>query len=133
LSIPILSSVNTIHFEPLLAGHVLGCAQRQVKVVCLPKILSGTNAFEISDIQEDETAAGLTRRSESNNVLLKGMSREKCSPLAQCRSFFLGSQPTRLNVHSYFREWSSSAPRSYFVSACEAEKRCSPVVPFLLP
>ena len=52
------------------------------------------------------------------------MSREKCSPSAQCRSFFLGIQPTRLNVHSYFREWSSSAPRSYFVSACEAEKRC---------
>src|SRR5215468_9079021 len=68
-----------------------------------------------------------------NNVLLKGMSRKKCSPSAQCRSFFLGIQPTRLNVHSYFREWSSSAPRSYFVPACEAEKRCSSVVPFLLP
>src|SRR5438552_6845911 len=26
------------------------------------------NAFEISDIQEDETKAGLTRRSKSNNV-----------------------------------------------------------------
>ena len=71
--------------------------------------------------------------SECNNVLLKGMSRKKCSPSAQCRSFFLGIQPTRLNVHSYFREWSSSAPRSYFVSACEAEKPCSSVVPFLLP
>src|SRR6516225_4107203 len=68
-----------------------------------------------------------------HNVLLKGMSRKKCSPSAQCRSFFLGIQPTRLNVHSYFREWSSSAPRPYFVPACEAEKRCSPVVPFLLP
>ena len=66
-------------------------------------------------------------------LLLKGMSRKKCSPSAQCRSFFLGIQPTRLNVHSYFREWSSSAPRSYFVPACEAEKRCSSVVPFLLP
>src|SRR5215472_9549754 len=54
------------------------------------------------------------------------MSRKKCSPSAQCRSFFLGIQPARLNVHSYFREWSSSAPRSYFVSSCAAEKRCSP-------
>jgi hypothetical protein len=36
--------------------------------LCLPKILSGANAFEISDIQEDETEAGLTRRSKSNNV-----------------------------------------------------------------
>ena len=61
------------------------------------------------------------------------MSREKYSPSVQCRSFFLGIQPTCLNVHSYFREWSSSASRSYLVSACEAEKRCSPVVPFLLP
>jgi hypothetical protein len=32
--------------------------------LCLPKILSGANAFEISDIQEDETEAGLTRRIE---------------------------------------------------------------------
>jgi pimeloyl-ACP methyl ester carboxylesterase len=30
---------------------------------------------------------------ESDKVLLKGMSREKCSPSAQCRSFFLGIQP----------------------------------------
>jgi hypothetical protein len=29
---------------------------------------SGANAFEISDIQEDETEAALTRRPESNNV-----------------------------------------------------------------
>ncbi len=61
------------------------------------------------------------------------MSREKTSPSAQCRHFFLGIQPTRLNVHSYFREWSCSGLRSNFVSACEAEKRFSPVVPFLLP
>jgi hypothetical protein len=96
-------------------------------------MLSGANAFEISDIERMDIGAHQPGILGRNNVLLKGMSREKCSPLAQCRSFFLGSQPTRLNVHSYFREWSSSAPRSYFVSACEAEKRCSPVVPFLLP
>jgi hypothetical protein len=29
--------------------------------LCLPKILSGANAFDISDIQEDEIEAGLTR------------------------------------------------------------------------
>ena len=68
-----------------------------------------------------------------NIVLLKGMSREKTSPSAHCRHFFLGIQPTRLNVHSYFREWSCSGLRSNFVSACEAEKRFFPVVPFLLP
>ena len=96
-------------------------------------MLSGANVFEISDIQEVGGEVALTRKPQCNNVLLKGMSREKCSPSAQCRSFFLGIQPIRLNVHSYFRECSSSAPRSYFVSACEAEKRCSPVVPFLLP
>ncbi len=32
-------------------------------------MLSGANAFEISDIQEDETAAVLTKRSECNNAL----------------------------------------------------------------
>jgi hypothetical protein len=32
----------------------------------LAKLLSGVNAFEISNIQEDETEATLTRRSESN-------------------------------------------------------------------
>jgi hypothetical protein len=36
----------------------------------LGKIPSGANAFEISDIQEDETEAALTRRSECNNVTL---------------------------------------------------------------
>jgi hypothetical protein len=29
--------------------------------LCLPKILSGANAFDISDIQEDEIEAALTR------------------------------------------------------------------------
>lgn len=37
-------------------------------LLCLAKILSSTNAFEISDIQEDETEAALMRRSGSNNV-----------------------------------------------------------------
>jgi hypothetical protein len=33
----------------------------QIDSLCLPKILSGANAFDISDIQEDEIEAGLTR------------------------------------------------------------------------
>jgi hypothetical protein len=33
-------------------------------------MLSGANAFEISDIQEDEVEAALTRRSGCNNVAL---------------------------------------------------------------
>jgi hypothetical protein len=35
----------------------------------LAKMLSGANAFEISDIQEDEAEAGLTRRSGCNVAL----------------------------------------------------------------
>jgi hypothetical protein len=58
------------------------------------------------------------------------MSRKKPPRRPQCRHLFLGIQPTRLNVHSYFREWSCSGLRSTFVSACEAEKRFFPVVPF---
>jgi len=37
-------------------------------VLSLANILSGANAFEISDIHEDEAAAALTRRSGCNNV-----------------------------------------------------------------
>jgi hypothetical protein len=36
----------------------------------LAKMLSGANAFEISDIQEDEAEAALTRRSGCNHVAL---------------------------------------------------------------
>jgi hypothetical protein len=36
-------------------------------------MLSGANAFEISDIQEEKTEAVLTGRSESNNVTLRRM------------------------------------------------------------
>src|ERR1700751_5237451 len=35
-----------------------------IDCVCLPKMLSGANAFEISDIQEDEAEDSLIRRSE---------------------------------------------------------------------
>jgi hypothetical protein len=35
----------------------------------LPKMLSGGNVFEISDIQEGETAAVVTKRVECNNVI----------------------------------------------------------------
>jgi hypothetical protein len=41
-----------------------------VASVSLARMLSGANAFEISDIQEDENKAALTRRSECNNVTL---------------------------------------------------------------
>ena len=34
-------------------------------------MLSGLNAFEISDIQEDETEAALSRRSQWNSVTLR--------------------------------------------------------------
>ena len=36
----------------------------------LLKMLSGANVFEISDIQEDETEASLTRRSQNLTMLL---------------------------------------------------------------
>jgi hypothetical protein len=36
----------------------------------LPKMLSSANAYKISDIQEDEIEAVLTRPSESNNITL---------------------------------------------------------------
>jgi hypothetical protein len=39
--------------------------------LCLPKMSSGANAVEISDIQEDEMEASLVRRSEWNNVTLR--------------------------------------------------------------
>src|SRR6266550_991791 len=107
-------------------------ARQSCPAFCLwfAKMISDAKSLRISDIHINVRAwAGKA----CNIVLLKGMSREKFSPSAQCRHFFLGIQPTRLNVHSYFREWSWSGPRSYFVSACEAEKRFFPVVPFLLP
>jgi hypothetical protein len=44
--------------------------QASVARLSLPKILSGANAFEISNIQEDETEAIRTRRPEYNNVTL---------------------------------------------------------------
>lgn len=47
----------------------------------------------------------------TGEVLLKGMSTEKCSASAQCRSFFLGIQPNCLDVRS-----SSSPPRYSFRS-----------------
>ena len=37
----------------------------------LATMLSGANAFEISDIQEDETEAAIIRRAECNNVTLE--------------------------------------------------------------
>jgi hypothetical protein len=39
--------------------------------LCLPKMSSGANAVEISDIQEDETEASLVRRSEQCYIALK--------------------------------------------------------------
>jgi hypothetical protein len=66
---------------------------------------------------------------QTGKVLLKGMSREKTSPSARCRSFFLGIQPNRLNVHS--KSGLPQVLRSWFVSACEAENQFFfPVVPF---
>jgi hypothetical protein len=38
--------------------------------VSLPKMLSSANTYKISDIQEDEIEAVLTRRAECNNVTL---------------------------------------------------------------
>jgi len=60
-------------------------------------------------------------------LLLKGMSRKKCSPSARCRCFFLGIQPNHLNVDS--ESGLPQALRSWFVSA-GAEKQFFPVVPF---
>jgi len=39
-----------------------------LEALSLPKMLSGASAFEISDIQEDETDAVPTSGSECNNV-----------------------------------------------------------------
>jgi hypothetical protein len=64
---------------------------------------------------------------QCNNVLLKGMSREKCSPSARCRCFFLGIQPNRLNVDS--ESGLPQALRPWFVST-GAEKQFFPLVPF---
>ena len=44
--------------------------REDMKHLSLPKILSGANAFEINDIQEDETEASVVRRSECNKVKL---------------------------------------------------------------
>src|SRR5215469_4915131 len=116
----------SVTFSPQAACCQRAVAQRETSVV-------RGNCVRFSHQNSRMLRCPPIRIHPCNNVLLKGMSRKKCSPSAQCRSFFLGIQPTRLNVHSYFRVWSSSAPRSYFVPACEAEKRCSSVVPFLLP
>jgi hypothetical protein len=56
------------------------------------------------------------------------MSREKCSPSAGCRFFFLGIQPNRLSVDS--ESGLPQALRWWFVSIGEAEKRFFSVVPF---
>src|SRR6516164_3412900 len=62
-------------------------------------------------------------------VLLKGMSREKSSPSARCRSFFLGIQPNRSNVRC--ESGLARVLRSWRVAACEAENQFFfPVVPF---
>jgi len=61
-------------------------------------------------------------------ILLKEMSREKCSPSAGCRCFFLGIQPNRLSGNS--ESGLPQALRSCFVSTGEAEKEFFPVVPF---
>jgi hypothetical protein len=42
----------------------------EINNMSLAKMLSGGNAFRISEIQEAETKAVLTRRSECNNVTL---------------------------------------------------------------
>jgi hypothetical protein len=44
-----------------------GTGAALIWVLSLAKMLFGANAFEISDIQEDETEASLVRRSECNN------------------------------------------------------------------
>ena len=62
-------------------------------------------------------------------VLLKEMSREKSSPSARCRSFFLGIQPNRSNVRC--ESGLARVLRSWRVAACEAENQFFfPVVPF---
>jgi hypothetical protein len=42
----------------------------EAQALSLAEMPSGANAFEISDIQQDENKAALTRRSECNNVIL---------------------------------------------------------------
>ena len=67
----VASSLRTraaLQAEILALRHQLAVFQKNAPRLCLAKILSGANAFEISDIQDDETKAGLTSRSESNNV-----------------------------------------------------------------
>ena len=58
-----------------VALHGVGSADLEMgecaKELSLPKILSGANAFEISDIQEDETEASLVWGAECNNVALR--------------------------------------------------------------
>src|SRR5215831_12570764 len=71
---------------------------------------------------------GFFRQPVVRSVLLKGMSREKCSPSARCRCFFLGIQPNRLTATS--ESGLPQALRSWFVSTGEAEKQFFPVVPF---
>jgi hypothetical protein len=45
-------------------------------MLSLAKMLSGANAFEISDIQEAETEGALTRRSGCNNVAFRCLNAE---------------------------------------------------------
>jgi hypothetical protein len=45
--------------------------QRAQILLCLPKMLSGANAFEISNLREAETEKSVVRRAECNNVTLR--------------------------------------------------------------
>jgi hypothetical protein len=56
-----------------LAGPGIGNYEEleQILPLSLVKMPSGPNAFEISDIQEDEIAASPGRRSECNNLTLR--------------------------------------------------------------
>jgi hypothetical protein len=59
------TSLRQAKKNPLNAGR------NDLANLSLPKMSSGANAFEISDFQEDETAACLARRSQCNNVALR--------------------------------------------------------------
>jgi hypothetical protein len=51
-----------------IKGLIIRAPDEACKYLSLPKMPSGANAFEISDIQEDEAEAVL-RRTECNNAL----------------------------------------------------------------
>jgi len=69
LSSPIISEEGTRD-----SGWIVGkqeVIRFLVTLLSLARMLSGANAFEISDTQEDENKAALIRRSECNNVSLR--------------------------------------------------------------